>query len=52
MVTSQGWFATRPSGTEDIFNICAESLVSADHLPRLQEEAIVLVSKTFIASGV
>jgi phosphoglucomutase len=52
VVTGQGWFAARPSGTEDIYKIYAESYVSADHLQRLQEEAIVLVSEAFKAAGV
>jgi phosphoglucomutase len=52
VVTDQGWFAARPSGTEDINKIYAESYVSAEHLQRLQEEAIVLVSEAFKAAGV
>ncbi|WP_186828274.1 hypothetical protein, partial [Pseudomonas syringae] len=38
-----GWFAARPSGTEDIYKIYAESFVSEDHLKRLVAEAQVLV---------
>jgi phosphoglucomutase len=52
VVTNKGWFAARPSGTEDIYKIYAESYVSAGHLQRLQEEAIVLVSEAFKAAGV
>jgi phosphoglucomutase len=52
VVTDQGWFAARPSGTEDIYKIYAESYVSADHLQRLQEEAIALISEAFKAAGV
>lgn len=52
VVTDKGWFAARPSGTEDIYKIYAESYISAEHLQRLQEEAIVLVSEAFQAAGV
>jgi phosphoglucomutase len=52
VVTSQGWFAARPSGTEDIYKIYAESYVSAEHLQRLQEEAVALISEAFKAAGV
>jgi phosphoglucomutase len=52
VVTEKGWFAARPSGTEDIYKIYAESYLSAGHLQRLQEEAIVLVGEAFKAAGV
>ena len=39
-----GWFAARPSGTEDIYKIYAESFLGADHLKRIQEEAQAIVS--------
>jgi len=42
-MTANGWFAARPSGTEDIYKIYAESFIGADHLQRLVEEAQVLV---------
>jgi phosphoglucomutase len=43
-VTAQsGWFAARPSGTEDIYKIYAESFRDADHLRRIQQEAQALV---------
>ncbi|HEU0104265.1 MAG TPA: phosphoglucomutase (alpha-D-glucose-1,6-bisphosphate-dependent) [Mycobacteriales bacterium] len=39
-VTSEnGWFAARPSGTEDVYKIYAESFLGADHLARIQDEA-------------
>lgn len=41
--TESGWFAARPSGTEDIYKIYAESFIGEDHLKRLVEEAQVLV---------
>ncbi|HLR84834.1 MAG TPA: phosphoglucomutase (alpha-D-glucose-1,6-bisphosphate-dependent) [Nocardioidaceae bacterium] len=37
--TDQAWFAARPSGTEDIYKIYAESFRGADHLARVQDEA-------------
>lgn len=43
VMTANGWFAARPSGTEDIYKIYAESFVSDDHLKRLVAEAQVLV---------
>jgi phosphoglucomutase len=45
VVTSSGWFAARPSGTEDIYKLYAESFRSQDHLQRIVEEAQQLVSK-------
>ncbi|MBI4881673.1 MAG: alpha-D-glucose phosphate-specific phosphoglucomutase [Planctomycetes bacterium] len=45
VVTENGWFAARPSGTEDIYKIYAESFLGREHLARIQEEAQVIVSK-------
>ncbi len=42
--TAQGWFAARPSGTEDVYKIYAESFRGAEHLARLQDEARTLVA--------
>jgi phosphoglucomutase len=39
VVTAQGWFAVRPSGTEDVYKLYAESFRGNDHLRRIQEEA-------------
>lgn len=45
-VTSKnGWFAARPSGTEDIYKIYAESLKSREHLAQIEEEAKAIVSQ-------
>ncbi|WP_182867152.1 phosphoglucomutase (alpha-D-glucose-1,6-bisphosphate-dependent) [Stieleria mannarensis] len=44
VVTKNGWFAARPSGTEDIYKIYAESFVGAEHLQRIQTEAKQIVS--------
>ena len=41
--TEAGWFAARPSGTEDVYKIYAESFEGEDHLKRIQEEAKALV---------
>jgi phosphoglucomutase len=41
--TENGWFAARPSGTEDIYKIYGESFKGADHLKRIQEEAQAIV---------
>ncbi|MFL5482039.1 MAG: phosphoglucomutase (alpha-D-glucose-1,6-bisphosphate-dependent) [Gemmatimonadaceae bacterium] len=47
-VTSEGgWFAARPSGTEEIYKLYAESFRSADHLKRIQDEAQQILKKLF-----
>jgi phosphoglucomutase len=43
VVTDNGWFAARPSGTEDVYKIYAESFVSEDHLNSIQSEAQAIV---------
>jgi len=43
VVAENGWFAARPSGTEDVYKIYAESFVSAEHLGMIQEEAQAIV---------
>jgi phosphoglucomutase len=52
VVTENGWFAARPSGTENIYKIYAESFRGEGHLNRLLEEAQVMVSEAFRAAGV
>ena len=47
VVTENGWFAARPSGTEEIYKIYAESFLGQDHLRRIQEEAQSIVSDVF-----
>ena len=44
VVTEQGWFAARPSGTEDVAKVYAESFRGEDHLAKLLEEAQALVA--------
>ena len=43
--TENGWFAARPSGTEDIYKIYAESFRDRDHLKKIQEEAVAIVKE-------
>ena len=43
VVTKNGWFAARPSGTEDVYKIYAESFRSEDHLKQIQSAAEALV---------
>lgn len=43
VVTENGWFAARPSGTEDVYKIYTESFRGSEHLARLQQEAKALV---------
>jgi phosphoglucomutase len=43
--TENGWFAARPSGTEDVSKIYAESFLGEDHLKQIQTEAKALVAK-------
>jgi phosphoglucomutase len=42
--TENGWFAARPSGTEDIYKIYAESFKGPEHLKQIQEEAVAIVN--------
>jgi phosphoglucomutase len=44
VITESGWFAARPSGTENIYKIYAESFRGADHLRRILEEAQTIVN--------
>jgi phosphoglucomutase len=52
VVTENGWFAARPSGTEDVYKIYAESFVDEAHLERIFAEAQEIVSAAFQAAGV
>jgi phosphoglucomutase len=49
--TESGWFAARPSGTEDIYKIYAESFAGADHLRRIQAEAKAIVGAALASSA-
>jgi phosphoglucomutase len=43
VISQTGWFAARPSGTEDVYKIYAESFQDVAHLRRIQEEAQTMV---------
>lgn len=47
VVTKNGWFAARPSGTEDVYKIYTESFVGPEHLREIQEEAQAIVGAAF-----
>jgi phosphoglucomutase len=47
VVTENGWFAARPSGTEEIYKLYAESFLGADHLKRIQAEAQGILQRAF-----
>ena len=51
VVAENGWFAARPSGTEDIYKIYTESFKSPEHLRKIQEEAQAIVSGAFHRAG-
>ncbi len=52
VVTENGWFAARPSGTEDVYKIYAESFIGRNHLQQVQEEAQAMVASAFESAGV
>ncbi len=47
IVTENGWVAVRPSGTEDIYKVYAESLTGQEHLNRILEEGQAIVQDLF-----
>ena len=47
VVAKNGWFAARPSGTEDVYKIYAESFKSKGHLKQIQDDAQALVGRLF-----
>ncbi|MGC9947104.1 MAG: phosphoglucomutase (alpha-D-glucose-1,6-bisphosphate-dependent) [Bryobacteraceae bacterium] len=47
VVTANGWFAARPSGTESVYKLYAESFLGESHLRRIQKEARELIALTF-----
>jgi len=51
VVTTAGWFAARPSGTEDVYKVYAESFRGEEHLEQLIEEAQALVTATLQGAG-
>lgn len=52
VTTENGWFAARPSGTEDIYKIYAESFKGEEHLKQIQDQAKAIVSEMFRCAGV
>jgi len=50
-VTANGWFAARPSGTEDISKLYAESFLGEAHLDRILEEAQAIIARAYAAAG-
>lgn len=51
VTTRRGWFAARPSGTEDVYKIYAESFAGPDHLRQIQQEARELIGRTLEAAA-
>ncbi len=51
VVTENGWFAARPSGTEDVYKIYAESFLGSEHLKLLQKEAQDIVGRALSGAG-
>jgi phosphoglucomutase len=51
VVTEQGWFAARPSGTEDVYKFYAESMMGTEHLLRIQEEGRALIARALGTAG-
>jgi phosphoglucomutase len=50
VIAENGWFAARPSGTEEIYKIYAESFLGQDHLQQIEQEAQTIVSETLARS--
>jgi phosphoglucomutase len=51
VVAESGWFAARPSGTEEVYKLYAESFRGAEHLQRIQIEAQAIVDEAFAVAG-
>ena len=47
VIAENGWFAARPSGTEDVYKIYAESFLGEDHLARIQQQAQTTIAAAF-----
>ncbi|MGH1487529.1 MAG: phosphoglucomutase (alpha-D-glucose-1,6-bisphosphate-dependent) [Cellvibrionaceae bacterium] len=52
VTTENGWFAARPSGTEDIYKIYAESFKGQEHLGKIIQEAQKIVGDVFTSAGI
>lgn len=51
VIAESGWFAARPSGTENVYKLYAESFKGRDHLRRIQEEADAVIGKVFTTAA-
>jgi phosphoglucomutase len=51
VVAANGWFAARPSGTEEVYKLYAESFLGEDHLRRIQEEAQRIIAQAFASAS-
>ena len=51
VIAKSGWYAARPSGTEDIYKIYAESFSGAEHLQRILKEAQAVVDRAIGSAG-
>jgi phosphoglucomutase len=51
VASAEGWFAARPSGTENVYKIYAESLKSAEHLAAILDEAKMIVAEALAGGG-
>ena len=51
VIAEHGWFAARPSGTEDVYKVYAESFRGADHLRRIQEDASAILRDALALAG-
>jgi len=51
VVAEHGWFAARPSGTEHVYKLYAESFRGVEHLRQIQDEARDIISAAFLDAG-
>ena len=51
-MTENGWFAARPSGTESVYKIYAESFLGEDHVGQIQAEAQALVDGALAGAAI
>jgi len=51
VIARDGWFAARPSGTEEIYKIYAERFLGQDHLRKIQQETQSILSETLARSA-
>jgi phosphoglucomutase len=52
VIAANGWFAVRPSGTEEVYKLYAESFRGRPHLTRIQAEAQALVTRLFAQASI